>query len=217
MIRTTLVAGLACAAALFSASSKPPTGNASNDSIEIGATLHNGKEAVQALLGSGLDGYIVVVDVTVTPKGGKALTISPDDFILRSDRDGQRSGPFAPSQVAGDSVMVVSSAPGGGGIAAENPGTIWGGTLGRPGRLGNGGSPGIGNTASNADAATQTTKAAKEDPLLATLKARVLKLKETKEPVSGLLYFLMEGKHKTKQLELLYKGPAGKLSLRFHE
>ncbi|MEN6533450.1 MAG: hypothetical protein ABFD89_07295, partial [Bryobacteraceae bacterium] len=64
---------------------------------------------------------------------------------------------------------------------------------------------------------TQTTKADKEDPLLATLKARVLKLKETKEPVSGLLYFLMEGKHKTKQLELLYKGPAGKLSVRFHE
>ena len=34
--------------------------------------------------------------------------------------------------------------------------------------------------------------------------------KETTEPVSGLLYFFLEGKHKLKQLELLYKSPVGR-------
>ena len=39
--------------------------------------------------------------------------------------------------------------------------------------------------------------------------------KETKEPVEGLLYFLLEGKNKAKDLGLLYKGPAGRLAMDF--
>jgi hypothetical protein len=39
--------------------------------------------------------------------------------------------------------------------------------------------------------------------------------KSTAEPVSGLLYFQLEGKHKPKDLELRYSGPAGRISLRF--
>ncbi len=56
---------------------------------------------------------------------------------------------------------------------------------------------------------------AKENPLLATLKERMLPEKTGSEPVAGLLYFPLEGKHKPKELELVYRGPAGKLSIRF--
>jgi hypothetical protein len=57
-----------------------------------------------------------------------------------------------------------------------------------------------------------------KSPLLVALEEKVLAdSKETKEPLSGLLYFLMEGKHKVKQLELHYRGPAGKLDIRFIE
>ena len=43
----------------------------------------------------------------------------------------------------------------------------------------------------------------------------MLKDVETKEPVEGLIYFLLEGKNKPKDLGLLYKGPAGHLAMDF--
>jgi hypothetical protein len=56
---------------------------------------------------------------------------------------------------------------------------------------------------------------AKEDPVLAVLKAKVLEEKEISAPASGLLYFSLEGKHKPKDLSLMYSGPAGRLILEF--
>jgi hypothetical protein len=202
--------------ALCAAADKLPTGSASNDNIEVAATLHNGKEAVRAAVGSDLGGYIVIVGLVVTPKGGKSLAVSPDDFILRSDRDGQRTGPFAPSQIAGKGALVVSSRGGAGGMMMDESGPVWGGTMGRPRRLGGEGGA-MGNTSVETETSVHTTDKEKDDPVLATLKAKALPMKETAEPVSGLLYFLMEGKHKTKQLEMYYKGPAGNLSMRFRD
>ena len=54
-----------------------------------------------------------------------------------------------------------------------------------------------------------------ENPLLGVLTEKVLPEKEANGPVSGLLYFFLDGKHKPKDLELNYRGAAGKLSLRF--
>ena len=56
----------------------------------------------------------------------------------------------------------------------------------------------------------------KEDPLLKVLSEKILPEKEGKEPLTGLLYFSLEGKHKAKDLTLQYNGPAGKLNLPFH-
>jgi hypothetical protein len=44
----------------------------------------------------------------------------------------------------------------------------------------------------------------------------MLQEKEISESVTGLLYFPLEGKVKPKDLELIYKGPAGKLLVNFH-
>jgi hypothetical protein len=218
MVRLTfavLVLGISLAAA---AERKNPSAYVENQQVGIAAMLFQGKDAIREELGSDLGGYFAVLKVTVTPKDGKPLPVFRDDFLLRSDKDGQRSQPFAPSQIAGRGALVISSNGRGGGVMAENPGPVWGGmpgTGGRPGRLG-GDSANIGNSGeSSAEATVNTGNREKDDPLLAVLKDKVLPEKETTEPLSGLLYFSLEGKHKPKDLELRYAGPAGKLSLRF--
>ena len=158
------------------------------------------------------------MNVTVTPKTGKPLALLLDDFMLRSDKDGQRSRPFEPSQIAGRGALVVSYGGRGGAIMSEDRGPVFGGQYpggGRPRRLGGEGGA-MGNTGTEtAEATVHSGTKEQEDPLLATLKEKVLPEGEVSEPVSGLLYFLMDGKHKDKQLEFYYQGPAGKLSMRF--
>jgi len=75
-------------------------------------------------------------------------------------------------------------------------------------------SPGVGETRVSvgpADAKQQ----APDERLQKILESKVLPDTETKEPVEGLLYFLLDGKNKPKDLGLLYKGPAGRLSMDF--
>ena len=205
---------LAFAAACWGADKKLPEGKTSNPSLEITAAVYLDKDDIKKLLGSDLDGYIIVVDVRLVPKPGSKLAVTRDDFILRSDKDGQRAGPFHPSQIAGGASMVISSA-GNGSVRAENPGPVWRPPLGGPPvRMGTDG-PLIGNAPGDTQAAVSSSGKVKEDPVLTVLKEKVLPEKEIAEPLSGLLYFFLDGKHKPKDLELLYNGPAGKLSLRF--
>ena len=51
--------------------------------------------------------------------------------------------------------------------------------------------------------------------LATTLKEKILREKKTVEPISGLLYFPIDGEIKEKDLEFYYKGPAGRLSMIF--
>lgn len=203
----------------LAAEKKPSEMQAGNDQLQITATLYADKDAVRQQLGSDLDGYFIVVKVDLAPKAGKTLAVSRDDFLLRSYKDGQKSQPFEPSQIAGTKALVISSVAGGGGIVAENPGPAWGGIGGRPGRLGSPDQGQMGNTASEtqAQATLQSTgkDKDKEDPLLAVLAQKILPEKEIQAPLSGLLYFSLEGKHKPKDLMLQYNGPAGKLNLQF--
>ena len=209
------VLALALAAACQSAAKSPPEGRASNEAVEIAAKAYTGKDEVKKLLGSELDGVIAVIDVRITPRTGGKLAVFRDDFTLRSDKDGQRSTPFAPSQIAGRDTLLVSSAPGGGGLAVQQGGPVWlppmGGT---PRRIGGDGAA-VGNSSGEQPSSASLDTGGKQDPLLILLKERVLEDRETSGPLSGLLYFFLEGKHKPKDLELIYRGPAGRLSLRF--
>lgn len=202
---------------VWAAEKKPSVAQAEDDQMAITATLIDGKDAVRQEVGSDLGGYFTVIKVTVTPKAGKALAVSRDDFLLRSDKDGQKCQPFAPSQIAGRSTLVISETGSSGGMMAENPGPVWGGIGGgRPQRMG-GQNATLGNAgASSTEASAEAGPKQKEDPLLAVLKQKVLPETETSQPLSGLLYFSLEGKHKPKDLELRYAGPGGKLSVRFH-
>jgi hypothetical protein len=215
----TKLTGLTVIAALLwsAAGKKPPTGSAQNNAIAITSRLYNGRDAVRQILGIDVKADIVVVEVEITPKLRRTLRIDPDDFLLRSDKDGQKCPALAPSQIAGPALRVTTLAGGEGSIMGDRNGPVWGGVGGPPRRLpGDGGV--LGNTPSDA---TQTgvgeVSQKTEDSLLATLKAKALSAKETGNITTGLLYFLMEGKHKTKDLELQYTSPEGKLSTRFQD
>jgi hypothetical protein len=217
-MRNTLVL-LLSAASLWAADKGPPVAQAANDDLALTATLYYGKDAVREQLGSDLGGYFILVKVDLIPKGGKPIAVSRDDFLLRSYKDGQKSQPFAPTQIAGRSALVVSST-GGGGIGAEQGGPVWGGGPGIGGtpRRMPGSDGGFGSSTADTSSAQATVNNGgmqKEDPILAVLKEKILPEKQTAEPVSGLLYFSLEGKHKPKDLVLQYTGPAGKLKLTF--
>jgi hypothetical protein len=205
---------------LWSAEKKLPIEQTSNDLIEISATAMIDKDQIRQELGSDLGGEIVVVRVNVRPVSDKPIRLSLDDFLLVSGKDGQRSQPFAPSQIAGNSTLVVT--PQGtrnGGLMGNPGGPIWGGipgTTGMPRRLpGAGGGAGNATTAPATDSKIEAKTSEQPNPILATLKDKVLQEKEITESTSGLLYFQMVGKLKSKDLELHYKGPAGQLALRF--
>lgn len=165
---------------------------------------------------------LVVIDVKLAPRADNKVVVSLDDFTLISRKDGQRSQPLAPSQIAGTGALVVSQDGRGGGIGMMNPGRrgpIWGGVPGtgsRPRRIG-GDDTGAVTAAGSTEAKATVTNSEQPNPLMATLKEKSLPEKETTETVTGLLYFFLEGKHKLKDLELMYKSPAGRMILDFQK
>lgn len=207
---------VAMAALALAADKKPPAGQAANERVALTATLYSSKEAVRQELGAELPAGFILVAVTVSPKAAQPLEVHRDDFLLRSDQDGQKCPPFAPTQIAGPSTLVISQGGGRGGMMSEDRGPVWGGIGGgRPRRLGGEGAA-VGNVdPGSPQAGIASDPKRREDPLLATLRQKALPEQSATGPVSGLLYFLLEGKHKPKDLELRYDGPAGKLSVRF--
>jgi hypothetical protein len=165
---------------------------------------------------------LIIVDVKLAPRGENKLAVNLDDFTLISRKDGQRSQPLAPAQIAGKGALVVAQGGtgGGGGMFSGSRGPIWGGAPGtgtRPQRVGGDGESGIVGGPTETKAAITAGDKEKDNPLLAVLKEKALPQVETNQPVSGLLYFYLEGKHKLKDLELMYKSPAGRLILDFQK
>jgi hypothetical protein len=203
---------------LSAAEKKPIAAKASNPDLKVECVAHIDKEAVKQLLGADLGGSVAVVEVTVTPRPGKPIKIFGDDFTLHSYKDGQKSQPFAPSQLAGGGALQVTERAGGGMFTGNPNGPIWGGMGGgRPRRMnGDGGQIGNANTQSTTESTIQE-ESAKENPLLDSLKKKSMPEGETDQPVKGYLYFPLDGKHKAKDLALIYRGQAGKLTLEFQQ
>jgi hypothetical protein len=104
------------------------------------------------------------------------------------------------------------------GMGDPNRGPIWGGGpagTSRPRRIGGDDQMVTEGSSGESSAKVDDGKKEKENPLLAVLKEKVLLEKETNEPVTGLLYFILEGKHKPKDLELIYKSQGQRLILDF--
>lgn len=204
---------LALAASLFvSAASKkaPPTSRAENEDLVLTATLHLDPADIKEMIGNDLGGHYIVVDVKVEPKYGKDIILDRDDFVLRTDKDGERTQPYAASQIAGSGALVISMVDRNEGVAS--PG--WTGTRVPvvKGSTGTASEP-----AKDADGAkTETKPDVKESPLKKTLEARILPEGKTDKPIPGLLYFPME-KQKMKDLELVYGGKDNRIRLRFKQ
>jgi len=189
--------------AFYAADKKLPIEQASNELVAISASAFIDKDQIHQELGADLGDDMILVKVNFRPVSDKPVRINLDDFLLVSDKDGQRSQPFAPSQIAGSTTLVVTPQD------SKNSGPKTGLTLG---------GFGIGRTQTNkqtGDSKVETKKSDKEDPLLPILTAKCLPEKETTEEVSGYLYFELSGKLKTKNLEFYYKSSAGRIGLRF--
>ena len=212
------------------------TAKGENQDLALTVTLYIDPADVKELIGNGLDGHYIVADVKVEPKYGKEVAIDRDDFQLRTDKDGEKAKPFEPSQIAGRGAMIVhqeqqgrTGGAVGAGSPSSYPGNYPGGGYppggyppggyppgGYPYPNGGGSMAGVGSEgdAGTTAATVQNGAGGKENPLEQTLKDKLLPEKKTDQPVSGLLYFVME-KQKLKDLELTYGGKENRITLRF--
>jgi hypothetical protein len=185
-----------------------PNTSASNDQVDIVATIFMTEEEIAQKVGMDAGKGIVLLEVRVTPKADGPVQVSPDDFILLAHDDGERSKPFDAAQIAGQGALVVSAAT----DKSKKQSSGFGGFGGMIGG-GTGSSPG--NSKPTTLSTKMDAKSQGNDKLLDALKAKQFPQKESTQPVEGYLYFPLDGKHKLKNLALLYRGPAGRLDLEF--
>jgi hypothetical protein len=161
--------------------------------------------------------------VKFAPKGDNKIQLYRDDFTLVSARDGQRSQPLEPGQLAGKGSISISQQTRALGGTMGNPrGPVWGGIPGTgtgPSRMPGQGTGGVGNaTSSTTEASAKVDNGAneKDNPMLTLYKEKILPEKETNDSVSGLLYFIFDGKPpRRKDLTLIYKSSAGRVLVEF--
>ena len=213
------LAAALCLSAAGKKAAVPVSARGENQDIIVNVTLYADRDLVKQLLGNDLDGHYIVAAVKVEPKYGKEVVIDRDDFLLRTDKDGEKARPFAPTQIAGRGALVIRQTAGGGAMQGEEGGPIIGmpGGMGMPTRLpGGGGSFGNGGAGDvgGAEAKMDNETGVKENPLVKELQQKALPEKKTDQPVSGLLYFVME-KQKIKDLELIYGARDTRIAMRF--
>ena|SRR5579884_2802929 len=194
-----------------------PVGRSSDDKVEIQADLILGPEQVReavgpSIAGADLGGNFVGVRVTIRPLSDAPVKVWRDDFMMLSDKDGQRSQPFGPTQIAGAGAMIIKMKQG------QTVGTdtdhrpVWSGGIGGLGM----GTPG---TAPETTAQVQMKDEKKktDTPLLEVLREKILPEETTlSEPRTALLFFEIDGKVKAKNLALFYKTQDGnRLGMRF--
>ena len=185
-----LIALILTSLSLPGADIKSLPNQAGNGNIDLSGTAILDSKEIEQLLGAPMEAGYIVVRIKVSPRMADAIRISADDFTLVSRKDGERSDALMPSQIGGPANMILKS------------------------KTHYASSAGVGSTSVSVTP-VEGGKAAPENPLMKILESKMLPDKETKEPVEGLLYFLLEGKNKPKDLGLLYKGPAGRLAMDF--
>ncbi len=201
---------LAAATSLFAAKKViSPTSSASNEQVDIIATIVLTEDEVKQKIGADPGKGIVLLEVKLIPKTDQAVQVSPDDFILLAHDDGERSKPFEPEELAGQGALVLSH--------STEKVKKTGSSIGMGGMVmgGGGGSSSPGNPTPTTTNSKMDDKNKGNSDLLQALKAKQLPAKESKDEVDGYLYFPLDGKHKLKNLAVLYRGQAGKLDLEF--
>ncbi len=205
ILRASLVLGLLAALLMGSPAKRKSVGEArgENEDLVLEATIYVDPADVKEVLGDDLGGHYIVAEVKVEPKYGKEISIDRDDFVLRTDKDGEKTKPFVGSQIAGREALVVTR--------TEDPNKHRSGISigGMGGGMGTGGGDNGQATSKIQNAAT-----VKDNPLQKVLDDKILIEGKTRNPLSGLLYFPME-KQKMKELELYYGGKENRISLRF--
>src|SRR5437870_12649667 len=91
----------ACSLAFAAPKKVTGTARGENQDLILNVTIYGDAESVKAVVGDDLGGHFIVAEVKVEPKYGKEIVLDRDDFALRTDRNGEKSKPMAPSQIAG--------------------------------------------------------------------------------------------------------------------
>ncbi len=173
-------------ASLWAAEKRPPQGVVEDDTVTIAATILDA-ERVRQTIGSDFNGEYTVLEVRVTPKAGP-YDVRLDNFILRSESDGDHSGPLVAGQIAGAGELVVRRKYAGK-SSPNNPNLIESTTV-------------------------ELKDAPAQDAALDALKKNILAEQVTADPVIGWLFFPV-GKQKPKNLVLSCTTPKSKLRLQF--
>jgi hypothetical protein len=170
------------------AAKNPPSGKASDASAEISAVFLDAA-ATKAAAGSDFNNAYTVIQVTVTPQGGKSLDLRPDDFLLRVNSDSDSSGPLSASQVYGaGGGLVLHGAKSTIGIIPTDVG--YSGVTAAP---------------ATSSVNPETVKA---------LQGKLLPAEKISSPVSGLLFFPISKKGH-RDLNLVYTSPTSKVHIEF--
>src|SRR4051794_40199341 len=78
-----------------------PIGTAGDEWVELKADIYLALDEVHTAVGADMPPGIVAVKVSIKPRGNETLRLNNDDFQLLSYRDGQKSAPYTPTQIAG--------------------------------------------------------------------------------------------------------------------
>lgn len=210
-MRALLCSGIALLAGVSLFASKKvvsPETSAGNEQVDIIATIILSEDEVAQKLGADPGKGVVLLQVRVVPKTDTPVQVSPDDFILLAHDDGERSKPFEPEEIAGAGRLIVSN-------TSTAPTKKTEGFGGFGGMIGGGSGSSPGNSKPVALSSKVDAKNPGNPTLLKLLKAKELPDTQAKDAVQGYLYFPLDGKHKLKNLAVLYRGPAGRLNLEF--
>ena len=190
-----------------------PETSAGNEEMDLVATIFMTQEEATKELGMDPGPDIAILKVRIIPKTDKPVQVATDDFILLAHNDGERSKPFTPHEIAGQGALIVTNTADQKQTKKEKTSASSG--LGGIMLGGGGGGNGMASPGNPKEVKLATKiddKAPGNPKLLAALQAKQLPDKETSEPLEGLLYFRLVGKHKLKDMAVLYRGPAGKLN-----
>jgi hypothetical protein len=188
-----------------------PTSTAGNDNVDITVTLTLAEPEVTEKLGVDAGPGIVLAEVRVANKTDHAIQVSPDDFILLAHDDGERYHAFTPNEIAGRGAMVLKTAPSRTGSIGAQPNTTVVAGIYIPRKT----APTKDSKEGGDNSGQMDSKNTGNEKLLEALKAKQLQGGDTTDSVEGYLYFPLDGKHKLKNMAVLYRGPAGKLDLEF--
>ena len=199
----------ACAVVFAGKKVTSPTTSGDNDSINVTATLLLAPDDVKHEIGADPGPDVVVLQVRVTPKVDKPVSVSPDDFILLAHDDGERNRPYDPAEIAGKGALVVKEQKQDS-VGVQPTRSIISG-------IGIGGGSSKKSTTDNSKSTPTTMNdgAKGNDDLLTKLKSKELATQDVQKPEEGLLYFKLTGKHKLKNMAVLYRGPSGPIDMEF--
>jgi hypothetical protein len=185
---------LLASCAVFAADKKQVSGysEAGNDNADFIATVYLDAGDIHDALGADMPPGYVVARVKAKVKTGEAVRLSPDDFVLVSRKNGDRADAIAPSQIMSTSALT---------LRRDTRGRDWAQQTNEPGFVGVG--------------SIKKSEGTKEDTaLLATLREKQFPDKDTKDTLEGLVYFSLDvSKLRAKDLALIYKGKAGRVSV----